>query len=116
MDALSTILLLLCAASYISHFLLPYLGMVSYLLRVPSSVQQSCATLGKYVVCVLFFVSFVSSLISEFLCFRTFSISRSSYSRVAFLLCSAPGTLALDLPILILSRLWFFSVLLSVTT
>ena len=48
MDALSTIFLLLCIASYFSYFLLPYPGMF-YLLCVPSSVQQSSATLSKYV-------------------------------------------------------------------
>ena len=46
----------------------PSLSRYVYLLRVPSSVQQSCVTLSKHVVRVLL-VSFVSSLISECLSF-----------------------------------------------
>ena len=53
-DALSTIFLLLCLASYFSFFFsfFSYFFPASryvYLLRVPSSVQQPSATLSKYV-------------------------------------------------------------------
>ena len=73
MDASSTIFLLLCLASYFPYFLLPSPGMVTYLLRGPSSVQQSSATLSKYVrvylvvyfeVYVFFWVPLASCLIS----------------------------------------------------
>ena len=48
-----------------------------YLLRVCSSVQQPSATLSKYVfcsTCSFFFASFVSCLLSKFLCFSSFRI------------------------------------------
>ena len=71
-DALSTIFLLLCLASYFSYF--SPASRYVYLRRVPSSVQQSSATLSMYytyfIVYVFFLlVSFVSRLFSEFLCF-----------------------------------------------
>ena len=65
-----------------------FLALVNvYLLRVPYSVQQSSATLSNYVFysTCSFFVSFVSCLISEFLCFYSFSIfCVALLSRVAF--------------------------------
>ena len=82
-----------------------------FLLRVPSSVQQSSATLSKHVVrdvlCLL--ASLVACLISEFLCCYLFSTFVVLISQV-FLCAPVHATLAFDLPILILSLLWFFSV------
>ena len=81
-DALSTILLLLCLATYFSFFVFLFFLFLSfpasryvYFLRVPSSVQQPSATLSKYVfystwyVLFLLVVSFVPYPISEFFCF-----------------------------------------------
>ena len=57
----------------------PALSRYVYLLRAPSSVQQSSSVttlISKYVfysTCYFFLVSFVSCLISEFLCFSSFS-------------------------------------------
>ena len=51
-DALSTIFLLLCLASYFSFLFFLFLcspaSRYVYLLRVPSSVEQPSATLSKY--------------------------------------------------------------------
>ena len=89
----------------------PALSRYVYLLRVPSSVQQSSATLSKHVVrdvlCLL--ASLVACLISEFLCCYLFSTFVVLISQV-FLCAPVHATLAFDLPILILSLLWFFSV------
>ena len=82
------------------------------LLRVPSSVQQPSATLSKYV---------FNSTRSSCLCHLYPTPSRRSFafysfgiffvaliSRVAFFCCAlVPGTLALDLPTLLLQRLVF---------
>ena len=110
MDALRTILLLqqLWLASYFSC-----------LLRVPSSLPRSCSTLSRYHTwCVFyFFVSRVSCLISEVLRFRMSIIVRNSFLGGFYVVFSYQvRTLALDLPTLIISRRWFFSVSLSVTT
>ena len=71
MDVLSTIFLLFGLASYFSLFLFsPSLSRYVYLLRVPSSVQQSLAALQqvtRVLVGVISMVSFLSYLISEFL-------------------------------------------------
>ena len=98
MDALSTIFLLLCLASYFSYFLLPYPGLclfVVFLCLCRSQLLISAST--YFIVRVLFCMSFVSFLISEFLCFYSFSVFSHVVlvSRAAFL-CSAldPGTLA----------------------
>ena len=96
-DALSTIFLLLCLASYFSFFSFLFLFFPAsrhvYLLRVPSSVEQPSATLSKYVfystcsfcLCHLY----PTYPISEFFCSYSFSnFFVALISRVAFLLCS----------------------------
>ena len=100
----------------------PGLSRYVNLLRVPSSVQQSSATLSKceYVVRALSCVVCFLPHFSEFFCF--IRLPGSIFSQFLFLRwrfgCAlVPGTSALGLPTLIISRLWsFFSVSLSVTT
>ena len=105
MDALSTIFWLLCLASYFSYVLLPYPGMFIFFVSLRLCSSHLLLSASAYFIARLL-VSFVSCLISEFLCFYLFNII---ISRVAFFCCAlVPGTLAVDLPTLILSRLLFF--------
>ena len=99
--------LLLCLDSYFSFFFsfLSYF----YLLRVPSSVQQPPATLSKYVfyfiirvisacvICTLPRLGILLFLFVEY-CFRSSCLSGGVFCCCALV----PGTLALDLPTLIL--------------
>ena len=61
-DALSTIFLLLCLASYFSYFALPYPG-IFYLLRVPSSVQQQSSATAVRSASTYFVVRVLSCVI-----------------------------------------------------
>ena len=93
-----------------------------YLLRVPSSVQQPCATLSKYVVysscsfCLLCHLYPTPSRISFCFFIRlVFFFSQLLFLGWRFFCCAlVPGKLALDLPISILQRLVFLC--LTVTT
>ena len=114
-DALSTILLLLCLAACFSFFFYIFLfspaSQYAYVLRVPLSVQQPSATLSRYAfyntcsfrsLCHLYATPSRYSFV-----FHSFSIFfRSSYFSGGVFFCCAlvPGTLALDLPTLILWR------------
>ena len=91
---------------FIFLFLLSWSRCVS-LLRVPLPVQQSSATVQQ-VVRFSFFVSFVSSLLSEFLYFCLFSDLSQFFHRWGCCSAFVPGTLAIDLATLILSWLWVF--------
>ena len=118
----------ICFYGRLEHDFLAFLCfalILSFLIQVCLSsscsfVQQSSATLSKYVFYSTYFlVSFDSCLILEFLCFYSFSIFRSSYFSGGVFCCAlvpGPGTLALGLPTLILSRLFVFSVSLYATT
>ena len=122
-----------CFLLFVFYFILSYFFPASryvYLLRVPSSVPQPSATPRKYVrtyfipvarvlsacvICTLPHLGILAFLFAYFIIFVFFFVAL--ISRVAFFSFCAlvPGTLALDLPTLILQRRLVF-LCLTVTT
>ena len=121
-DALSTISLLLCLASFSFIFLIFPASRYVHLLRVASSAEQPSATLSKYVFYII--VRVLSACVictlphhGIILFFIRLAFFRSSYFSGGVFLCCAlvPRTLVLDLPTLI-SDARFFSVSLPAAT
>ena len=118
-DALSTIFLLLCLASYFAFSFLSFLTISCTPVCLSSSCPFVCTAAIYYsqqvrILWYVFFllvVSFVPYLISELFCVLLFLVFfRSSYFSGGVFFCCAlvPGTLALDLPTLF-SDVWFSS-------
>ena len=121
-------LLFKCLVPYFRMFIfVVFLRLCSSQLLLPASthfmVLRLCSSqlllsarimrISEYVFVLL--VSSVSCLISAFLCFRWVEFFFSYLSRDVFRCALVPGTLALDLPTLIYSRLFVF-LCLTVTT
>ena len=113
---LGTIFSLLFHASLIFSFLIPVCLSFSCSLVCAAAICYSQQVrILQYVFFLL--VSFVSYLISKLSCFYLFCVFSWFYFSGGVFCCALVlGTLALDLPTLIISLLLFFSVSLSVTT
>ena len=130
-DALSTIFLLACFCALLPTFRFSFLfSFFSYFFSpcILVCLSSSCPFGRAAAICYsqqvrilqyVFFllVSFVSYLISKLSCFYLFCVFSWFYFSGGVFCCALVlGTLALDLPTLIISLLLFFSVSLSVTT